>query len=52
MGFAAHVADRVVFMERGELVAQGSPAEIFQNPGDRRLAAFLQGYLERNSLEL
>ncbi|RBO52039.1 amino acid ABC transporter ATP-binding protein [Rhodovulum sp. BSW8] len=51
MGFAAHVADRVVFMERGELVAAGAPREIFQHPTDQRLASFLQGYRERNSLD-
>ena len=52
MGFAAHVADRVVFMEKGELVAEGTPAEIFGGARDRRLASFLQGYRERNALEL
>lgn len=52
MGFAAHVADRVVFMERGEIVASGSPREVFDAPSDPRLASFLQGYRERNSLDL
>ncbi len=52
MGFAAHVADRVVFLERGELVAQGNPREVFANPSDDRLAGFLQGYRERNSLDI
>jgi polar amino acid transport system ATP-binding protein len=51
MGFAAHVADRVVFMEKGELVAEGAPKEVFQNTADPRLASFLQGYIERNSLD-
>ncbi|WP_417254408.1 amino acid ABC transporter ATP-binding protein [Celeribacter sp.] len=51
MGFAAHVADRVVFMERGEIVATGSPRDVFNNPTDPRLASFLQGYRERNSLD-
>ncbi|WP_295533578.1 amino acid ABC transporter ATP-binding protein [uncultured Thioclava sp.] len=51
MGFAAHVADRVVFMERGEIVAVGSPRDVFDAPSDPRLASFLQGYRERNSLD-
>jgi len=51
MGFAAHVADRVVFMERGELVAQGAPKDVFQSTTDPRLTSFLQGYRERNSLD-
>lgn len=51
MGFAAHVADRVVFMERGEIVAVGSPREVFHDAADPRLQSFLQGYRERNSLE-
>ena len=32
MGFARQVADRVVFMDRGEIVEQGAPAEMFENP--------------------
>ena len=52
MGFAAHVADRVAFMERGELVAAGTPAEIFANPRDERIRAFLQSYHERNAFEV
>ena len=52
MGFAAHVADRVGFMERGELVAVGSPSEIFANPRDDRIRTFLQSYHERNAFEV
>ncbi len=51
MGFAAHVADRVVFMERGEIVTVGSPQEVFHGAADPRLKGFLQGYRERNSLD-
>ncbi|HRO15233.1 MAG TPA: ATP-binding cassette domain-containing protein, partial [Paracoccus sp. (in: a-proteobacteria)] len=47
MGFAAHVADQVAFMERGELVGAGTPADIFRGAGDPRIDAFLQGYRER-----
>ena len=52
MGFAAHVADRVAFLERGELVASGSPAEIFADPRDERIRSFLQSYHERNAFEV
>ncbi|MBB3898711.1 amino acid ABC transporter ATP-binding protein [Roseococcus suduntuyensis] len=41
MGFARQVADRVVFMDRGEVVEQGAPAEIFSNPRTERLQTFL-----------
>jgi polar amino acid transport system ATP-binding protein len=51
MGFAAHVADRVAFMEAGELVAVGAPREIFSRAADARVAAFLQGYHDRNAFE-
>ena len=49
MGFAAHVADRVVFMDQGRIVAQGPPEEIFQGQQHPRLQQFLQDYLERNA---
>ena len=49
MGFAAHVADQVVFMDKGELVASGTPAEIFGAPKDERVLAFLSSYRERNA---
>jgi ABC-type polar amino acid transport system ATPase subunit len=41
MGFARNVADRVIFMDRGVIVEQGSPAEIFDSPQSPRLRAFL-----------
>ena len=49
MGFAAHVADQVAFMEKGELVAVDSPQGIFQVPKDARIQNFLRTYHERNS---
>ncbi len=45
MGFARQVADRVVFMDRGEIVEQGPPAEIFSNPRTERLQTFLSQFL-------
>ncbi len=41
MGFAREVADRVVFMDRGEIVEEGSPARLFGSPGTDRLRTFL-----------
>ena len=49
MGFAAHVADQVAFLEKGELVAVDSPAGIFHAPKDERIWNFLRTYNERNS---
>ncbi|MDB5376973.1 MAG: glnQ [Rubritepida sp.] len=45
MGFARTVADRVVFMDRGEIVEQGVPEELFANPKTDRLKTFLSQIL-------
>ncbi len=45
MGFARQVADRVVFMDRGEIVEQGPPSEFFSNPKELRARAFLSQIL-------
>ena len=49
MGFAAHVADQVAFMEKGELVGVDVPSRILHQPEDPRIHAFLRTYHERNS---
>ncbi|MBF0919587.1 MAG: amino acid ABC transporter ATP-binding protein [Atopobium sp.] len=41
MGFAKDVADRVVFMEGGVVVEQGTPDVIFNNPQNPRTAEFI-----------
>ena len=41
MGFAREVADRVIFMDQGYIVEDGTPAEIFDNPTQDRTKAFL-----------
>ncbi len=48
MGFAAHVADRVAFLEAGELVDVDVPSRILGEPEDPRIQAFLRTYRERN----
>ena len=45
MGFARQVADRVVFMDRGEIVESGRPADMFENPQTDRLKLFLSQIL-------
>ena len=41
MGFARQVADRVIFMDRGEIVEVGAPGEFFSNPKEERTRNFL-----------
>jgi polar amino acid transport system ATP-binding protein len=48
MGFAAEVADRVVFLEDGKLVVQGRPDAIF-NSDNPRLERFLGSWNRRNA---
>jgi len=47
MGFARAIADRVVFMDRGEIVEEGPPKDFFTNPKSERTRAFLSQVLER-----
>jgi general L-amino acid transport system ATP-binding protein len=42
MGFARQVADRVVFMDQGQIVEKNSPAEFFDNPQHARTRQFLR----------
>lgn len=46
MGFAKKVADRVIFMDSGEIVEQNTPHEFFDNPGTDRLQLFLSQILQ------
>ncbi|MBI1619870.1 amino acid ABC transporter ATP-binding protein [Aquamicrobium zhengzhouense] len=41
MGFARKVADRVIFMDKGEIVEVGEPEEFFSNPKQERTRTFL-----------
>ncbi len=45
MGFAKEVADRVIFMDNGFIVEQGTPEEIFNTPKSERLVSFLGSML-------
>ena len=45
MGFAREVADRVLFMDEGIVMEEGTPAEIFSNPQNPRTQDFLRKVL-------
>ena len=45
MGFAKAAADRVVFMDEGEIVEIGSPAQFFESPAEDRTKRFLEHIL-------
>jgi ABC-type polar amino acid transport system ATPase subunit len=47
MGFARDVADDVIFMDRGQIVERGAPADIFEKPQHARTRAFLERLLDR-----
>jgi polar amino acid transport system ATP-binding protein len=48
MGFAAHVAQRVIFMDKGLIVEEGAPKELFSSPRSERLKQFLNTWRERS----
>lgn len=41
MNFVKNVANRIIFLENGKVVADGTPREIFENPDNKRLKEFL-----------
>lgn len=45
MGFAREVASRIIFMDDGSIIEEGSPKEIFSNPKEERTAMFLSKIL-------
>ena len=45
MGFAREVADRVIFMDEGKIIEEGTPEEIFNSPKSPRLQDFLSKVL-------
>ena len=45
MGFARQVANRVIFMDRGQIVEENAPAEFFDNPKHERTKLFLSQIL-------
>jgi ABC-type polar amino acid transport system ATPase subunit len=45
MGFAREVADRIVFMDKGEIVEEGTPEHFFSSPEQERTKRFLNTIL-------
>lgn len=45
MGFARTVADKVVFMDEGQVIEMGPPTQIFENPQEERTRKFLSQIL-------
>ncbi len=45
MGFAREVADRIIFMDHGEILERGAPEHFFTNPEHERTKAFLREIL-------
>ena len=45
MGFAKAVADRVIFMDQGQIIEQNNPHEFFANPKSDRTKDFLSKIL-------
>ena len=46
IGFAREIADRVIFMSKGEIVEEGRPEEVIENPKKERTKEFLRRYLK------
>ena len=42
MGFARDIADRVIFMEKGRIVEEGLPDQVFEDPKSERTRSFLR----------
>jgi polar amino acid transport system ATP-binding protein len=49
MGFAAHVASRIAFIDEGRIIDEGPPRRVFHESPEPRVRQFLQTYHDRNS---
>ena len=52
MDFAADVADRVIFLDKGEVAEQGPAAEVLTRPKEERTRKFLARYLSGNDYSI
>jgi len=50
MGFARDIANRVCFLDDGQILEQGTPQEIFASPGEPRTQQFLERIIEAGRL--
>ena len=46
MGFAAEVADKVIFMEGGYIIEEGTPEDVIRNPKTERAQKFFSSILK------
>ena len=44
MAFAKEISDRIIFMADGQIIEQGTPSEIFENPKVQRTKEFLRRF--------
>lgn len=51
MGFAREVANKVLFMDSGIILEEGSPDEIFLNPKEKRTGEFLKSIIREKQTE-
>jgi ABC-type polar amino acid transport system ATPase subunit len=51
MAFARDVADRVVFMDKGRIVEEGPPSQVFERPTHPRTREFLRAVIDRTPFE-
>lgn len=51
MDFARHIADKVIFMDEGEIVEEGTPEEIFEHPTKPRTKQFLKKFDHKTILD-
>ena len=49
MGFAAHVAGRIAFIDEGRIIDEGAPRRVFHESPEPRVRQFLQTYHDRNA---
>ena len=49
MGFAAHVADRIAFIDAGRIIDEGPPRHVLHHSKEPRVRQFLQTYHDRNA---
>lgn len=49
MGFVRQVADRVIFMDEGRLIEEGTPEDLFDHPQQERTKAFLSSILSHTA---
>jgi ABC-type polar amino acid transport system ATPase subunit len=45
MNFAHEVADRVIYMDQGEIIEEGPPEQVFDHPQEESTRAFLSNFL-------